>query len=398
MKSNLLTAPVNSKNILRLVVVIAATAALAYSGKVIFDKLTGRPKSPSAVRREIASFLKEKSGTGNFAMNVKEGLAELANIEKQVTALQEEIASLPTTITNLATQIRTNRQELNNASQALRKAKTEAGINAAPTTTNRNARVTNAAPVFNLAAASQTNEQFKAIYDKEQALNAKQTQLNDWQKELTSLNNRLRDRQRALNTVEKELRALQAGSADLTLARQCQKQLQDAPSWQVIFKTLGQELWLVDSMLSSTNIEMRQSGLRLADQARVDAYSTAENSWLACRIIEGYIWPNVDLTDARITNGVSLDQLLNNAGNTFQNSEETNCIIRNLELLIAEGKNPARVDNNRMKLAQLLEKLGKYDGALTHLRAVQTTNYSANATKMIASIEKTIKDQKNKKK
>jgi hypothetical protein len=399
MKTNLLTGELSSKSIKKIAILFVAAIALLYAGKILYDRLASQTKSPSAVRREIFAFLKDKSGARDFSLNLKEGLAQMASIEKQAADLREETLTLSTTITNLQTQLRTNRQDLTAADQELRKLKTAAGIaqNTRNANTNRNARAgTNATPAFDLAAASQTNESFKAIYEKEQSLNAKQTQISKWQGDLNTMNAKLRSRQGALTAQERELRALQAGNAELTLARQCQQKLQNASSWQEIFKSLGQELWLVDHLLSNTNIEMRQTGLRLADQARVDAYSTAENSWLACRIIEGYIWPNIDLTDARATNGPSMDQLLNSAGNTLLNSSETNSYIRNLKLAIAQDSKPARADNNRMKLAQFLEQNGSYDDALTYFRAIQTTNLTANATKRIAAIEDKLKKPKKK--
>lgn len=410
MKSHPLTIQLTSKSILAIAGVLVAVAGLLYGGKLIYDRIQGQPKSPAAVKRELAAYLKKKSAHRDFSINLKDALAtEMPSVEAEMKKLQEEIQSLQPKINDLQAEIRTNRQAITAADQELRKLKTAAGINTSARSSNTLVQVVSTNAVtgkrttmlvtnvpFNLAAASLTNESFKVIFEKEQALNAKQTQVSALQNQLNPYATTLRNNQQKLTLLEKESQAMQAGNPELTLARRCKQQMQEAGSWELIYKALGQELWLVDRLLSSTNQDMRQSGLQLADQAHSDALKTAENPWIACRVIEGFIWPNLEVAVAQSTNGAVVDQLLNGTGNTFLRSGETNNYIRNTELLIANLPIPARADNVRFRLVQILEQVGEYESALKQLHAIQSSNNVATAAKRITAIEDKLKKAKKK--
>jgi tetratricopeptide (TPR) repeat protein len=157
---------------------------------------------------------------------------------------------------------------------------------------------------------------------------------------------------------------------------------------------MGQELWLADQLLSSTNGATRQTGLQLAEQARQQALTVGESPWLAARICEAFIWPNLDVAEGGVN--LAADQLLVSAGLTFRQADETNNYIKNAELLIKKARNPARADHARFQLGLLYENMGNFEAALAQYRAIQNTNGMVSAARRIPTVEEKLKAIKGK--
>jgi hypothetical protein len=71
----------------------------------------------------------------------------------------------------------------------------------------------------------------------------------------------------------------------------------EAGSYQALYALIGEQLSAADRLLSSTNLERRRIGLGFAREACGHASDPAQNPWLAARISEAYLWPNLDLAD-----------------------------------------------------------------------------------------------------
>src|SRR5437868_112879 len=77
------------------------------------------------------------------------------------------------------------------------------------------------------------------------------------------------------------------------VARIFHEQIQQAPDYKSIYRTVGQGLALVDQLLPSTNAVDIETALALAADASRAAHDNAVNDWLAARIAEGYLWPGL---------------------------------------------------------------------------------------------------------
>jgi hypothetical protein len=175
------------------------------------------------------------------------------------------------------------------------------------------------------------------------------------------------------------------------LGKELRQQIKEAATWEALYTALGNELWTAEQWLASNEMPARRAGLELAEQARLHAANDASSDWLAARIIEGFIFPSLEVADAGRQGTGKADQLLTSASVTFRSAEETNNLIRTAELLIARTSSPVRADYARSQLAYVYEQLGEYPQALDLLRAVKSSNLVAQVQRRIPGLEKRVK-------
>jgi tetratricopeptide (TPR) repeat protein len=157
------------------------------------------------------------------------------------------------------------------------------------------------------------------------------------------------------------------------LVADVRQKLNEAASYGDIYQSIGQELWVAQRLFSSANPEHRRVGVSLALQASQTAQGDAQNGWLAGRICEGYIWPQLDVADDKNPRSpVYAQTLLTECGNIFRSNDEWENVVRNFELLLAI--NPKQADWARAQIGMALEQMGDAKRALQYLRAIKATN------------------------
>jgi len=185
---------------------------------------------------------------------------------------------------------------------------------------------------------------------------------------------------------------LKKKSQPTELARGFTQQIQAAADYKTIYRVIGQGLALVDQSLATGNPADLECALELAAGATRAAHDNALNDWLAARIAEGYLWPGVPFAASKEARRVAPDFLLNIAEDAFRDAGETNNLVRNYRLLIAQAGKPGKADNIRFRLARLLEEQADFTGALAVLREVQDTNSNA-FQKRFAIVERRANDK-----
>lgn len=163
-----------------------------------------------------------------------------------------------------------------------------------------------------------------------------------------------------------------------------------APSYNEMYKLIGQQLTIADQLLEASELEKRQSALVMASEASNYARNSAMNLWLAARICEGYLWPNFSLVEGTNKAPFTPDALLNICDIAFKEAGETNHVIRNYEYFISKTTRPNQVDVARFRLARLYEETGQDEKALATLKQI-TTMKNARVQQQIAALERRLK-------
>ena len=403
-----------TRPLLILATILVGGALIFGGGWMVVGWIQARPKPPAQVRELVFAFLRDKSQTQTFDVPLG------ATLQETQTGLANEAALLGAQVAALQTNYDAARRELREgkllaaATEAeLVKLRFEAGITARPrkavkiqasTLTNVPAEAgplthltTTAGHDSNTVAAGasvDTNATLRLIAEKELELASRLKRQAQARLEFSKLSTNYTALKQEWNTKQRELAS---GTAEMAgerskLTQAIHQRIREANSWEVLYKALGQELWVADEFLASSNLSLRQAGLELADQARDDALTDAENAWLAARICEGFVLPHLDLADNGGKSALDRDRLLASASQTFRSADENNNVIRTAQQIISQSANPKRADKARLQLARFLEQQGDYQGALVQYRSLQNSNNILFVSKRIAAVEARLKN------
>ncbi|MCX8156957.1 MAG: hypothetical protein N3J91_11015 [Verrucomicrobiae bacterium] len=177
--------------------------------------------------------------------------------------------------------------------------------------------------------------------------------------------------------------------AQMALAMEHRKKLNEAKSYSAMYQVIGEQLYVAKRLLASANLRHKRVGLSMIMQAMQYCWNDAQNNWLAARIAEGYLWPNLDVAEEDRRSPVSLDGIINLCVGAFRANNETEKVIRSYELLI--HANPQRADWARMQVARIYEQEGNYEAALKSYRSVQNTNDNRWVNQAIQRLEQRVK-------
>ncbi len=167
----------------------------------------------------------------------------------------------------------------------------------------------------------------------------------------------------------------QLAQARAELSADVRRRLAEARNYGVMYQAIGQEVWVAECLLGSGNPAHRRLGLSLALEASRNALEEAENGWLAARICEGYVWPNVDVaTDSNRRSPFNLENVLEQCADVFRANEEVETTARNYEVLLAHAPNPQRADAARVQIGMTYARNEFPKEALYWLRQVRATN------------------------
>jgi gas vesicle protein len=174
------------------------------------------------------------------------------------------------------------------------------------------------------------------------------------------------------------------------------KKLDDAKSYAAIYRVIGEALFVGGRLLDSANDAHRQNGMGLVLQAMQYSRDDAQNFWLAARIAEGYIWPNLDVGQDNRRSQMNAEGLLNTAANAFRENAEYENVVRNYEIMLSRATTPQRQDWARSQIAFAHEQAGDYKLAIENLRAIKATNDFRWQIRNIPRLEDRLKYSRNK--
>jgi hypothetical protein len=198
-----------------------------------------------------------------------------------------------------------------------------------------------------------------------------------------------REKEQALAPIEDDLWEFQrsfaedaaasqtSGNAALAKARaafidESERKIASAPSYDGMYKIIGQELFVAKGLLASGNPEHRRQGVLMALSASRHASAYAMNGAVAARICEGYVLPNLDL-----------------ANDTFERNYEYNNVVRTYQIFLDGVKNADRADWARSQIGQAYEQANQPKLALKAYRQIQNTNNYRNVfSRRIPQLEK----------
>lgn len=348
------------------------------------------PKPAWLVRYQVKSYLKSNSGKSNFAVDFKfPPKAEMAkapekkklpdekswrgsNTKKDFYTLRDEYIKLKIEAFDIERDINEAKLLIRIANERLAGGKDDPILLVA-FSENR----TNAPPLPADAAALQ--EKVKSlqaeIAEKEKQLAAKEEQIKPILADLIEYQIAFKDAFRGLDEGDNS----ELARAQNEFVRNLQQKFDEATSYAKMYEYIGQELWIADRLFESKNPSHLRVALRMARQAARDAIDWAQNFWLAARIYEGYILPNValagsDLTGGNRRNRFTMEGLLNECANVFQMAEEQENEIRVYKTLLALVPDSPRADFVRLQLASIYEDKGDSSKAAKYVSQIQNTN------------------------
>ena len=146
-----------------------------------------------------------------------------------------------------------------------------------------------------------------------------------------------------------------------------------------IYTRHTEDLLVVQQCLKSTDFWWRQKGQSLARMAALRGPLYTEDTWLGARIYEGFILPHMDLAYDKPWYGQSWSYMLQDAAARFERNKEYESQFKILKLHLYIETIPNRRDRSRNELAWTLEKLERYDEAITVWQSVEDKSMRAGA-------------------
>jgi tetratricopeptide (TPR) repeat protein len=361
-------------------------------------------EQPWYARWQVNSYLKKQTGKGSFTVEFKfpsdrEMAAGNTNqvpadvvatnlltkkeykiLRKDADDLQREITHLRRSLTELYQDLAAKRKQLAAQERQL----TSVGTNATdPAVLTLQTNVT----VLKASISALTNQIPQSI----QSIAAKTNQLGPIMLDLGVYSRTWTAQQAAVQSAATN----EVVVAHDTLAKTIKSKLDTATTYRSMYELIGQQLYVSRRLSGSANPVHRRVALTAARQACNNALGATENFWLAARICEGYIWPNLDVADDPNWRGtLSVENLLMETANVFRQAEEMDKVISNYELLLTKATNPNRTDWARYQLAVTHDQAGNYSEALGYLKDIKNTNnYTKALNRMVPYLEQRIKAQ-----
>ena len=379
-------------------VAIVALIALLGSGALAYWLFFSEPAQPWRVRWRIARYLKKQTGKSSFPVNFKfpskremakasadsstpadDKSAKGGQTRKDFDTLKSEYIALEKEVLILERELAYGQKELDQ-----KQAQLAVGTNTDQT--RPSARQPSPTAVSNRVAALQ-----KELPEKQRILSGKTEALAPIVEDLWAFQRAWAAQRFATDTVDTN--ALAVAQAELT--REIRRKYNEATTYSAMYELIGQQLWVAGRLFTSANVHHRRVALTMARQATGDALRMTEDSWLAARICEGYVWPNLDAADyANWRVPLSVETLLNDCADVFRRADEIPNVIRNYRLLLIKTKNPQRMDWARVQLAQVHEQAGEFDVALRYLKQVKATNGFNWAFRRLPWLEQRVKAQR----
>lgn len=312
---------------------------------------------------------------------------ELAALQKNVAAKQKELAA-------------TRRQFVDKQADLTLRERSLAAARTGLTTaqTSLSTTRTNVSALLNQLTAKRTawETRQKELASTREAHAAKTKEVASLQEQLAAKTKEVQELNRTLLAKQQD-----AGTQMAQFRRDMTKKVNEASTYEGIYFTVGQQLFVADKLLASKDPIEQQQALSLAIEAAQHAGQGAEQHWLAARICEAYLLPNLALADARGRIGYTPEAILTQCTAAFERAEELPNVIRTLQTSLDRiGTNaPLRADSVRYQLGYALERSERLDEALRRYKGItENTNLFRPAETRAAIVEEKIRQQKAAKK
>ena len=374
----------------RMVVLLACVAAIFFGCRQA-DRAE-QPAKPEDPKAQIYKFLAKKTGQKEFAVGIDcelpkkvATLRSHANSWEQLTiALRASLRAAGEEQTPLQKQIESLRGEL-------AKVKREAGD-----TRTRLKEAENRVPANTNEIAARQKEHAAADaawMAKRHELSAKDAPL---ETERAERNRKREAIAKELEPAERawEVARVEAARKEEELSRQeddyiraTRQQMAAIPSYEALYRLIGQQLATADRLLADPDASRRRVGLKVAREACGHANSDSVDVWLAARICEAYFWPNLDLADTTPGSRERALDLLETSRRVFFDTYETNNVLKNYTLLMSNAPDARAADMFRVQLADWLEEKGNLGHAAEILNEIRDAQILASAQERITRVK-----------
>jgi predicted nucleic acid-binding Zn-ribbon protein len=345
---------------------------------VLVEAIAAAQTNVARLEQEITGL---KAAAATLGQDLTNRLENVAALQKELGGLQKTLAAKREDLASLRRQGTEKRYDLGQRERALAAAKAAVGTSQ----TNLNTVQTNLAAWQETLSAKRAallarQKEFQVLTN---SLAAKQQDVGLLVGKLDAKQKELPQRQRAIATMQEGLRYQIPN-----FRAQTGRQVAEASSYERIYSAIGKQLDLADRLLASQDAVERQQALSLAVQASQQALGRAEQGWLAARICEGWIAPNIALADERGRGDYTPEALLTHCQRVFTAAGEAQNAIHALRLALdrAPTNAPLRLDAARYQLGYALQEAGQYDEALVLYRAIESSNYVVLADPCVGTI------------
>ncbi|MBA4149669.1 MAG: hypothetical protein H0X66_16275 [Verrucomicrobia bacterium] len=171
-------------------------------------------------------------------------------------------------------------------------------------------------------------------------------------------------------------------------------QYDQPPDYKTVYRNIGEHLMIAEHLLSQSEARQQANGMRIASELCDIAVDVAVDPWLAARICDAYIMPNLDKIEEKPKNGPSREQYMNIAAKIYRVAEEKERQIELGKAYLAQATPGQRADQARWRLARTLEQNGDKKEALKYFQEITHPSLTNDVTRRIATLEKSLQTAK----
>jgi hypothetical protein len=381
---------------------LLAGLLVAGGGWGVYAVFFAQPPTPWVVKNRIQRYLKNQSRQGNFAIPFEfpppqemsradaaggmKGPAKGTLTQKDFSSLREEYLDRMTELLVLQRSVADQEKDLEQRQARLARQESRLAALVQKSGTNNSSALASNVTVLR---TSVTNL-LKAIPARKEMLVTKEKALEPIESDLWEFQAFWADEVQSGNRVDTNKLA----QAQAALNKTLRAQFAEASTYDRMYELIGQELWVASRLFASANLRHRRVALDIARQARSDALDFAQDAWLAARICEAYLWPNLSAADAPDRRSrMNPERLLDECADVFWQADETNNALLNYQFYIAAAGSPREADWARAQLSRTYTQIGDFKAAVGQLKAIKLTNDFDWAVRRLPWLEQRAKNQ-----
>ena len=374
----------------RLVLLVARPVVLAVVLGVAFlrrDKSVGGGSSDAkaAIFQFLAKQTKQKEFTPPFDFELP---AQIATLRSNANVLEQRVATIREAQRGLDGVMEPSLKEVEAIRAETQRLKQDAAAAKAAMKEAENRPQPDRDEIVRLQIDVETTS--RAWILKREEIGPKETQLDAKTGERTAaLGRELRDLEAKLQPIREELRAKEQALSgqENVFIRAVRAEMAETHSYETMYALIGQQLRAADRLLADADRERQRIGVNFAKEACGHALSEAQSPWLAARICEVYLWPNLDLAEYSPATKERTQDILRLGKSAFSDADETKSLARNYELMITHAPDRRHADGSRLDFAELLERTVEFSRAAQCLNEVQEPEVLAAAQQKLARIK-----------
>ncbi|MFN7140997.1 MAG: tetratricopeptide repeat protein [Limisphaerales bacterium] len=163
------------------------------------------------------------------------------------------------------------------------------------------------------------------------------------------------------------------------------------PDYKTVYRNIGDHLALVEHLLRQPEGREQVQGMRIAAELADTSVDVAVDPWLAARIVDTYIMPNLERVEEKPKNGPTREHFMNIAGRIYRQAEEKDRQIELAKAYVEQAPPGQRADQARWRLARALEQNGDHKEALKYLNEIKHPSLTNDVARRIPIIEQNMK-------